>query len=83
MARLTKPMERRVAKRRGLKRYYTGSPCVRGHKSLRHTSTGGCLMCIKENHQTTQREKRQIYDRAYGKRRREAARDARAASTTV
>ena len=35
------------AKHRGLKRYYTGVACVKGHASERYVSTGGCVMCLK------------------------------------
>jgi RecJ-like exonuclease len=30
----------------GLKRYYTGLPCKRGHVAERFTSTSGCLECV-------------------------------------
>jgi hypothetical protein len=33
----------------GLTRYFTGTPCLRGHVSERQTSNGTCLECIKEN----------------------------------
>lgn len=33
----------------GLKRYFTGEPCSRGHISERHVSSKACLECAKEN----------------------------------
>ena len=38
-------MKRREAAERGLKRYYTGRPCSKGHDSQRFTATGVCIMC--------------------------------------
>lgn len=40
-------MERKEAISRGLAKYNTGRPCRRGHLSDRHTSTGGCVECLK------------------------------------
>lgn len=37
------------ARERGLKRYYTGKPCKRGHYSERHVS-GPCYACAKEDY---------------------------------
>jgi hypothetical protein len=37
------------ARERGLKRYYTGKPCKRGHYSERHLS-GPCYACAKEDY---------------------------------
>lgn len=36
---------RREAAERGLKHFYTGKPCKRGHDSPRFTTTGGCVKC--------------------------------------
>lgn len=38
-------MTRRAAAEAGLKRYYTGKPCSKGHNSQRFTSTGACVKC--------------------------------------
>ena len=40
---------REEAQARGLKRYYTGKPCKRGHYSERHLS-GPCYACQKEDY---------------------------------
>lgn len=39
---------RQAAKRAGLTYYFTGKPCLRGHISLRQTSTGQCRICKDE-----------------------------------
>lgn len=31
---------------KGLKRYYTGKPCHKGHDCERYVSSGGCLDCV-------------------------------------
>jgi hypothetical protein len=36
------------AKNRGLKHYFTGKPCKRGHIALRQTSALRCMECAKE-----------------------------------
>jgi len=36
------------AKAKGLKRYFTGKPCKRGHVAERHV-TGGCIICANED----------------------------------
>lgn len=36
---------RREAADRGLRHFYTGKPCKRGHDSRRYTATGGCMKC--------------------------------------
>lgn len=36
------------ARRAGLKRYYTGIPCKRGHVTERQTATGMCMKCAAE-----------------------------------
>lgn len=35
------------AKKQGLKHYYTGFPCVRGHLSVRYVSGKGCADCAR------------------------------------
>jgi hypothetical protein len=37
-----------AARDRGLKRYFTGNPCVRGHLSDRFVSGKQCVECLKE-----------------------------------
>lgn len=32
----------------GLKFFYTGRPCFKGHESKRYCSTGGCWACSRE-----------------------------------
>lgn len=39
------PIRRIAAKKQGLKFYYTGRECKRGHVALRYTTTGHCLAC--------------------------------------
>ncbi|MFM0405276.1 hypothetical protein [Paraburkholderia dipogonis] len=36
------------AKRQGLKLFFTGVQCLRGHMSQRYVSTGGCRQCALE-----------------------------------
>ena len=31
---------------KGLKRFYTGVPCIRNHDSERFTSNGACILCV-------------------------------------
>lgn len=38
-------ISRAEAKARGLKRYYTGKPCIHGHGAERLTSDCGCCVC--------------------------------------
>jgi 5-methylcytosine-specific restriction endonuclease McrA len=40
-----KIMTRAEAKTAGLKRYFTGAPCKRGHVAERLVSNGGCFVC--------------------------------------
>lgn len=40
-----KPTSRAEAKKLGLKRYFTGKPCKRGHVASRLASDGGCSVC--------------------------------------
>lgn len=39
------PITRADAKRLGLKHYFTGKPCPKGHTDVRFVSTGGCKAC--------------------------------------
>lgn len=35
----------------GKTRFFTGLPCIRGHRALRQTSNGNCVECIKKRKQ--------------------------------
>lgn len=48
-------ISRRDAHAQGLKRFFTGTPCKRGHLTERFVSNGGCAICI--NWQTPSRNK--------------------------
>jgi len=39
-------ISREAAHMQGLKRYYTATPCVKGHDAQRYVSTGGCVDCL-------------------------------------
>lgn len=41
-------ISRAEAKARGLKHYFTGKPCPKGHVDYRHTSGGACVACKKQ-----------------------------------
>lgn len=41
-----KKIERKEARIQGLKRYYTGKPCKRGHVDERYVANGRCLSCM-------------------------------------
>ena len=52
------------AKARGLKRYFTGKPCKRGHMSDRSVSTSNCLKCAGERlHQYNEANRDEIRER--------------------
>ena len=40
-------MTRREAFDAGLKKYWTGKPCNRGHVALRNVRTGACCDCLR------------------------------------
>lgn len=42
------PNKRKEAKKLGIKYYFTGQPCIRGHVVLRKTK-GACVECMKED----------------------------------
>lgn len=52
---------RKQAQEKGLKNYYTGKLCVKGHNSIRATSNGMCIIC-RDNYNS-------IYDGDYHKNR--------------
>lgn len=41
-------VKRSEAARAGLKRYYNGTPCRRGHDAERYTSNGMCCKCLQK-----------------------------------
>jgi len=41
-------ISRATARKRGLKRYFTGKPCLRGHIEQRLVSSKGCCGCQRE-----------------------------------
>lgn len=41
-------IKRKEAFERGLKRFYTGKPCAKGHDAERFVTTGGCVKCNAE-----------------------------------
>ena len=41
-------ISRKEAHERGLKRFYTGNPCIRGHDAQRFVTTGNCVRCNAE-----------------------------------
>lgn len=46
---MTEIITRRQAQSKGLKHYFTGLPCTRGHIDYRFTSVGTCKACCREN----------------------------------
>lgn len=62
------------AARSGSKYYYTGKPCVRGHKSPRYTRGAGCVECQRESTYKWREENREKWlevNREAGRRMRE------------
>lgn len=61
-------ISRKEAKDRGLKHYFTGKPCGRGHIDYRFVSIGTCMSCARENamrqHVHTTDKRRQYWDQA-------------------
>lgn len=45
-------ISRKEAKAQGLKHYFTGHPCNRGHLDERLVSSTTCCECVRENHYT-------------------------------
>lgn len=48
------------AKKQGLRRYFTGSPCRKGHLSEKYTSDGGCIECAIERANTRYASNRDV-----------------------
>lgn len=49
----------------GLKRYFTGRPCPRGHVAERYTSSQGCVACAAERFAAVPPENKRAYVRHY------------------
>jgi hypothetical protein len=56
-------LTRHEAARRGMTRYYTGRPCLRGHVAERYVSSGQCCQCrleqAREDYQAIREMRRQ------------------------
>jgi len=57
-------INRKEAKQKGLKRYFTGKPCKYGHLAERFVSTSTCVTCSQEKAAATKRENRSQYSEA-------------------
>lgn len=44
------PISRSDALHQGLRYFFTGVPCKRGHVTRRYVSTGNCIGCLKDAH---------------------------------
>ena len=44
-------LTKKQAREQGLKYYFTGKPCKRGHVAKRYVSTGQCFCCLKTQNQ--------------------------------
>ena len=51
-------ISRQEAKNKGLKKYYTGVPCHKGHVSQRHVGNGDCVECRLEYQRSDIKKKR-------------------------
>jgi hypothetical protein len=45
---MPKTITRKQAREKGLKRYFTGKPCKRGHVVERRVDTGDCAECVNQ-----------------------------------
>ncbi len=50
------PVTRQHAIGRGLKRYFTGLACLRGHVAERYVLNGGCVECMRQAAEEQQRK---------------------------
>ncbi len=60
-------LSRKDAKSIGVKRFFTGKPCIRGHIAERFVSTNSCIECMRGHFQTwraknTDRDRRKSRD---------------------
>lgn len=63
-------ISRKDAKAQGLKFFFTGKPCARGHLAPRRVSYGVCLFCARENDaawKAANPEKAKAWQKAWGK----------------
>lgn len=61
-------ISKKEAKKLGLKNYFTGKPCSKGHLAERKVSCGNCILCQRENNKTYReqhKEKIQAYNKEY------------------
>lgn len=56
-------ISRSEAKEKGLKRYFTGKPCKKGHVSERYVSTAICCECVRITRLKQRKSKREEYRR--------------------
>jgi 5-methylcytosine-specific restriction endonuclease McrA len=75
-------VSRAEAKAAGLKRYFSGKPCPRGHISERYSTKGTCIACLRlewerlyESNHTGLRERRSAATKAYREANLEASRE--------
>lgn len=50
------PISREEAARQGLKRFFDGSACKRGHTAQRFVSSGGCIECTNFHNKRSRRK---------------------------
>ena len=55
-------ISRKEAKAKGLKRYFTGNPCPKGHVAERYTKKGSCCECLRMKSISGEKK---IYDQYY------------------
>lgn len=63
-----------LAKQKGEKIYFTGKPCPSGHNEGRFTSTGSCVICIKQKCKEWKKDNKQ-HNRDYAMKRHWEKRD--------
>lgn len=64
----TEKITRSDAEAKGLKRFFTGEPCMRGHIAERQTTNGRCIICSKgtsRNYRSRNPEKTRALTRKY------------------
>lgn len=62
-------MSKKEARRRGMHKYFTGVPCIRGHLGLRYANSGACMNCValysRKAYQNKTRKHPQILVKSY------------------
>lgn len=53
-------IDRESARSLGLKRYFTGKPCMWGHVDERWVASGTCIQCVLQRHRTE--EYREVFN---------------------